>query len=222
MFTRTFAVGLKFKYWKSDYGEGSFVCAKYSNLKDEILNNKIYNLQSNQFIISLHKVNKYFHSKKVKQMTCCFDWGIYDIEAGDIISLSHLLSICIYCDWSNLCTKFRETFRKHKLYETKQSVIKRNKEFANMAKLINETIECYGRDDHDPDTFFCGMSLMVLPQFDMDLHCPTSTSKTLEISEMFSGDNGIIIQFNSYNNSTFCTSWLSNYSSEDEWIFMSV
>eukprot|EP01083_Nonionella_stella_P200328 733741_1 len=60
---------------------------------------------------------------------------------------------------------------------------------------------------------------MVLPQFSMDLNCPTSTSKTLEIAEIFSGDNGIVIQLNGSYQYTFCTSFISNYSSEDEWLF---
>eukprot|EP01084_Bolivina_argentea_P254119 427119_1 len=87
-----------------------------------------------------------------------------------------------------------------------------------MSKLIQETVNVYGSDSRR-NTYFCGMSFMILSQFSMDLNCPTSTSKTLEIAEMFSGDNGIIIQLYTCYQNTFCTSWISNYSSEDEWLF---
>eukprot|EP01083_Nonionella_stella_P038141 103847_1 len=89
-----------------------------------------------------------------------------------------------------------------------------------MSKLIQETVFVYGSLTYSKTTYFCGMSYeMVLPQFSMDLNCPTSTSKTLEIAEIFSGDNGIVIQLNGRGNYTFCTSFISNYSSEDEWLF---
>ncbi len=93
-----------------------------------------------------------------------------------------------------------------------------------MAKLIIETVWVYGQFPDDSTTYFCGMSyVMVLSEFSMDLNCPTSTSQTLEIAEAFGGDNGIIIQLNANNyNRTFCTSWLSDYGSEDEWLFVGV
>eukprot|EP01084_Bolivina_argentea_P088341 159510_1 len=55
-----------FDYW--DAHSELFVYKKYATLKDEILNNKIYQLTLKQFIISLRNANKYFHTKKVKQM----------------------------------------------------------------------------------------------------------------------------------------------------------
>eukprot|EP01084_Bolivina_argentea_P048683 89669_1 len=90
-----------------------------------------------------------------------------------------------------------------------------------MSKLIQETVRVYGSGTDWTTTYFCGMSYeMVLPQFVMDLNCPTSTSETLEIAEIFSGDNGIVIQLKSwYGQRTFRTSFISNYTSEDEWLF---
>eukprot|EP01084_Bolivina_argentea_P276966 472698_1 len=222
LYQRTLSVGLKFDYWINncahckDKYKPLFVFNKYDTFKDEILNNKVYTLTLHQFQISLHKINKYYHSKKVKKMVCKF--SKYGILSGEIISISHLLSICIYCDWSDLCAAYRSTFRKSKLYETLASVIKRNEEFAIMSKLIIETVRVYGRSIQG--IFFCGMSHMVLPLPEIKVYCPTSTTSTLEIAQMFGGDDGIVIQFYniSFYSNTFCTSWLSNYASEDEWL----
>ncbi len=51
--------------------------SKYDSLKYEILNNKMYKLNMNQFKISLHKINKYFRSKKVRKMIG--DWRVEDM-----------------------------------------------------------------------------------------------------------------------------------------------
>ena len=71
--------------------------------------------------------------------------------------------------------------------------------------------------------FYCGMSvLMTLPSFAIRLCSPTSTSKQIHVAIKFSGDNGIIMQFNTPNTDGFKTlrafdcSFISRYKEEDE------
>ena len=71
--------------------------------------------------------------------------------------------------------------------------------------------------------FYCGMSkLMVIPDFNIRLCCPTSTSKQIAVATRFGGSDGIIIQLNNYRYffstklRSFNCSWLSNYCAEDE------
>ena len=102
-------------------------------------------------------------------------------------------------------------------------------------QILKETICFYGETDQsftwDEDKeakegflgpFYCGMSsVMTIPQFTMQLFSPTSTSCHIEVAMKFSGDNGIIIQFD--NEGGMATgmegldvSWISRYKEEDE------
>eukprot|EP01084_Bolivina_argentea_P135931 239440_1 len=258
----TFSIGYRFYYWndyinKVDYdadvtgGRNEnhhfgfkpcqlFVKTRYKNLKHEICNNDIYRLNIFQYQISVRKAVKYISDcEKIKTLVYQYTDDDDDLHYGfpihdsTPISLSHLLSICLYCDWSDLCTQFSSTFRKYTAYESISSVIKRNMEFANWSRLVRETVELYGKhypkdkfDDGIKGPFFTGMSrVLAIPEFNIRLNSPTSTSKQVEIAEKFGGDDGIVIQLN--NNGTlggsklrtFGCAFISNYAAEDEYLF---
>eukprot|EP01084_Bolivina_argentea_P091116 164061_1 len=72
--------------------------------------------------------------------------------------------------------------------------------------------------------FYTGMSfIMVVPEFNIRLCSPTSTSKHIEVTTRFSGEKGIIITFNNnganyparYLRFLDC-SWVSKFKEEDE------
>eukprot|EP01084_Bolivina_argentea_P269891 458812_1 len=223
-----------------------YVQSKYPSIKEEIVNNKIHCLTTQQVNISITKVNKYYNTKRAKKIKVEFvvnDPMNYGIDNGTLIHFDHLLSVVLYTDWSDLCTAFSKTFRSEKRFETILSVKYRNREYANWARLIRETVEYFGNDgwwegypdeykskeyDHYYETgpFFCGMSfLMVIPQFNIRLTGPTSTTKEIEVAETFSGDYGIIIQLNnngcwgSQSLMSWNCCWMSNYSGENERIW---
>merc|ERR1712228_62663 len=75
--------------------------------------------------------------------------------------------------------------------------------------------------------FYCGVNkVMVLPQFNLRLCAPTSTTMQIEIALKFATRNGTVIQLN--NNSDgrydqlrlFNISWLSRFKDEDERLFI--
>lgn len=95
------------------------------------------------------------------------------------------------------------------------------------SKILKETVEAYGKHNHYgdfPGPFFCGMSkLMTMPQFAINLLSPTSiaTSGHIEVAMNFSGEDGIVIEFD--NNGGMATqlkgldvSWVSRFNEEDE------
>ena len=61
-----------------------------------------------------------------------------------------------------------------------------------------------------------------IPEFNIFLCSPTSTSKQIEVAIKFSGDHGIVIQLDNPPNDQyqflrgFNCSWLSRYKEEDE------
>lgn len=191
-----------------------YIPSKYVGLKQEILNNRIYSLKIHQLTMSITKTKQYVQTRKAKKTVTplrtdsIFHYGIQD---GSALRFDHILSITLYTDWSELSTAFSSTFRKQNEYDTLLMIKKRNMEYHNFSKYIREIVEYYGnfgwRDYEDDKVnneyniergpFFCGMSfIMVIPQFNILLNGPTSTSKQIEVAYRFSGDEGIVIQIN--------------------------
>eukprot|EP01084_Bolivina_argentea_P216391 367637_1 len=155
----TFHIGYRLYYWEyykkrekklnhfqwhdnvdghsSDNLDELYVRQKYSDLKHELLHNRIYTLNLSGYKMSLQKAEKYMKIDKVKSITATPDFGDqllehdrnddlhYGLPHGTSISLKHILSIILYCDWTTLCTKFSSTFRKIKSYHPLSTVIQR-------------------------------------------------------------------------------------------------
>eukprot|EP01084_Bolivina_argentea_P114896 204449_1 len=221
-----------------------YIEAKYQSIKQEILNNTICVLSIHQFTTSLTKALKYVHAEAAKQCKCRVTifqnvYKIYGINNNTPISVNNLLSVILYCDWTELCCKFSKTFRKNSIYQPISSIINSNSEYANWSRVLRETVELYGQtgDDYVWDNdghkvyaargpFYTGMTfVMAMPEFNIRLCSPTSTSMKIEVATRFGGDKGMILQLNNigYELSTklhsFNCAWLSNYSGEDERLF---
>eukprot|EP01084_Bolivina_argentea_P047967 88416_1 len=199
---------------------------KYTNLKDELLNNNIMTLTEFQFKRCINKANKYIYTEKATTLTATPDYGVqlfehdrnddlhYGIKAGTPITSHHLLSVIVYTDWPDITSKFTATFRKSNVYDTISQIKQKNAEYANWSRLLRETVELFGfsysgqynnnytNQDNKiinrlKGPFFCRMSFtMVLPSFDIRLCSPISTSKKEEVADVFAGDHGILIQLN--------------------------
>eukprot|EP01083_Nonionella_stella_P209070 758170_1 len=97
---RTNAGSDAFEYW-NDKNE-KYVSPFYESLKHEILSSGYVTLKqwTNKIVF---KAQHHLLTEKVKRMNATYPQ--YNKE-GTLISLSHLISIILYCDWSDLCTHF--------------------------------------------------------------------------------------------------------------------
>eukprot|EP01084_Bolivina_argentea_P032029 59253_1 len=191
-----------------------YISQKYPSLKYEILNNKLCSLGVYQYTESKKKSEKYLETCKVKKIQALhggkrgMDVLHFDIPKDSSISEQHLLSIILYTHWNDLCTAFSKTFRQQHKYEPIDIVKDRNREYAIWSRLLRETVEYFGNlgDDErfsenrrkkhtfESGPFFCGIGhVMVIPQFNIRLCSPTSTTKQQEVATRFAGDDGIII-----------------------------
>ena len=143
-----------------------YVRQKYDNLKQEIMQNEIYQLNYNQFSIIVLKANKYMDTDSVKSMRA--DVPVInklkcDIRRGTPLLLQNLVCLMLYTDESDLCTNFSSTFRQKQSYEPLTLIKNRNREYWNWSKTLRETVQFYGSDrwsDGDrkiKGPFFCGM-----------------------------------------------------------------
>ena len=145
--------------------------------------NQKYTLHQSQFNTSYTKAEKYIDTEKVQGSPTVFDDYLhYGIDKGKLLSLEHLLAIILYTDWSELCTNFTKTFRRHNYYQSIEFVRKENAEYAIWSRLLREVVEYWGcigwnnaKDDewnceHNrvKGPFYCGMDfVMVVPEYNI-------------------------------------------------------
>eukprot|EP01084_Bolivina_argentea_P221017 374455_1 len=254
---RTFSTGFTYYYWeyyrqniveeedfrnindRSGYQPCQLVVEKtYDNLKQEIMDNKIRTLTHRQFKITIHKRDEIRCGSHVKKLIAANRDNELHYGVSGNISNEHLLSVLLYCDWTQLAAAFSNTFRKSKFFKPIIVVKKQNSEYWNWSKLLRESVEYYGLNrngDEEKNThvdrlegpFLCGLSsVKVISAFNIRLCGPTSTSTKIEVAQLFSGYKGIILQFNNVGDHmsgevrAFDCSWISNYNAEREMLFI--
>ena len=222
-----FSVGINFIYswndWWNDDDDLFIESGKYSDLKEEILNYKYISVEQYKQEI-LPKAEAYHISNIVKSVKSKWDYEEYGILKDEVMSLDRLICIILYTDYSSLSSDFSSTFRKSNIYEPVQSIKKRNRNYYFMSKLLKETVYVYGAhyDYGLSGPFYCGMSSVInMPQFNISLFSPTSTSTHIQIAMRFGGNKGIIIEFNNDKGRSrrvygLDVCWLSRFSEEEE------
>ena len=208
-----------------------FVKSKYSTFKQEILNYKSFTMDEYSKT-AVPKVNQYINTRFIKQTRAksfkSTGYAVpfqYEIKEQSTLSFDHLLSLTLYTDFTALCTDFSGTFRGQTLYEPLDSIKSRNACYYWMSRRLRETVQLFGVTGHiwERVPLFCGLShVMIFPQFQIRLCCPTSTTKEMEIAARFSGDEGIIVELATKIHRFirgFNCQWLSQYKEESEVLF---
>ena len=231
-----FSVGFNFQYWESKWckkDDPYFVDKKYDNLKEEIMNYYYLSIKLYKKEI-IPKAQQYHKSQIVKSIKAPIVAGDkYGISYRAVVSVSHLICIILYTDYTNLSTDFSATFRKNDAFETLTAVKKRNQKYYFFAKGLKEVVAVYGQRYDDErggigllpalkGPFFCGMSfILMMPAFNIQIFGPVSTSVHQEIAVKFSGDNGIIIRFDNHKGwgksaQGFDVSFISRYGGDED------
>eukprot|EP01084_Bolivina_argentea_P306953 530498_1 len=249
----SFSTGITWFYWQwyknrnaipaissmnvNDYGgydvKNLFVKRKYENYKEEIL--KQIGMEEYQTLV-FFKANELMTSDKVKTIKAHGLSAVYHygINKGEPVTIKHIMSLILYTDFSDYCSKFSASFRKLSGHESLEEVRKRNEEFYWQSKLFREAVEIFGSTGYDKENnpdgeagpFYTGVDrVLIVPSFVIRLCSPTSTSKQIEVSMNFAKRDGIIIQLNNNGHAIaasltfFDCSWFSSYNEEDERIF---
>ena len=214
-----------------------YVHKKYDNFQDEILEYQ-HGMKVKTFKNEvLVKVREYMKSEAVKATKCPCDlyngsYYSFGITKGTPISKSHLLSIILYTDYTKLSSNFSSTFRKHDPFDSLATAKKRNQKYWWWSKNLREAVCVYGDTfarsrSNSPNTgkligpFYSGMSMVLkIPDFNITLLSPTSTTLHIEVAIKFSGHRGIIIEMNNdkvgRTTKAMDVSWLSRYPEEEE------
>lgn len=222
-----------------------YVQLKYNNFKQEIM--EYHYLTKKQYHAVLTKAILYMDTKTVKSILPSPSNKFrgmatrYGLEQGTKISINHIVSVILYADYTDLSANFTSTFRKDGIFEPLHVTKERNRKHGWWSKFLRETVQIFGTSGcrshsyssrgqyiiHDRGSlsgpFYSGMSkIMSIPQFQILLLSPTSTSLHLEVAMKFSGEEGIIIEFSndaiheSWKTRAFDVSFISRYKEEEE------
>eukprot|EP01084_Bolivina_argentea_P113721 202641_1 len=212
------------------------VYPKYKSLKEEITSNSCIILTIPQFNNELHKSSKYFHSyygKNFEQL-CITQLGQVrgDYKPKGRLKLHHFMSVLLYCNYSVLQYELSKTYRRINKQESKESVKKRHSEFHFFAKYLAQMVNWFGTimSKGKIASFYHGITQELLfPVRGRSNHffVPLSTTSSYEVAVTFSRSDGFVVEFcesgsiyGDYGLKYFSTSWLSDFPSELEHLFV--
>eukprot|EP01083_Nonionella_stella_P162944 535372_1 len=150
----------------------------------------------------------------------------YEIPVHLPISVSHILTLMLYCNFTELQCKYKkEGCREANKNETIAEFIKRNQEIGHWYKLLSEAIRFYGTKVKHGQVFYTGINIPVsFDTYTPRFMCPFSTTIDWNVANRFANSegNGIILRLEPQPSSFdryFNVEWISNYKEERERLF---
>eukprot|EP01084_Bolivina_argentea_P050697 93237_1 len=223
-----------------------YIQNKFKSLKAELMQNALCWLNTSQFSQLTQHAREHIQTDKVKGMFCAKveSAKCFDMKYGQLISVKHLISMMVYCNFNTLQQKFSETFRKLDEYETDQSLRQRHSNFYHLARLLRECVECFGMTWGVGCQFTRPMSITVYrgisKQFTFSsmnafIFGPFSTTTDFAVATNFCNGQGMILelgmeayQWMSAIHENIITRlpfmdmcWISDFANEQEILFMS-
>eukprot|EP01083_Nonionella_stella_P162589 533916_1 len=199
--------GQRYYYWSyykhNWYDTNDFrwsVDHKYSNLRDEMMNNTLCRLDIETYHYVYYKASKILQesdelkSQKSALTEIKLHYGVCDNIA---FAVSNVMSIILYTDYDFLSYNLSKTFHKLTYYEENEEQMKqRNSEYWHWSKLLRETLECYGSmmTDSSVETYYHCMNKMPFPCLNARICGPISTTARLEVIASFVYDNGLVLE----------------------------
>eukprot|EP01084_Bolivina_argentea_P045660 84053_1 len=178
-----------------------YIEAKYSDLKTELMENPLCSISIIQWMILYDKAKRqmtsnYAKSLQSKEKQCS---ARYAVKYGQSIDLYHLVSMMVYCNYDQLQREFSKTYRKIAVTESDESLKQRHSNFAQLGRLLRETLECFSPLIDDKKKYinlnlFHGIDChMEFQSCSAQINGPFSTSTQYPVAVNFCGADGLIL-----------------------------
>eukprot|EP01084_Bolivina_argentea_P287424 493194_1 len=228
---KTYSFGSEFQYGFEKQKEMIMyrVTNKYDSLKEELTSNSVSNINIKQFNHEYTKAKKHLNSHYCKEKF---------FTGNEFISVEHILSFMIYCNYTQLQYEFSKTFRDDLSSKSKSEMYfpyPHKEEFYFLGYYLKYAVHTFGTEfgsEKDINSLYHGVSeLLLLPECmnrvgnHVEIYCPLSTTSSFEVAANFTNENrGMIIQFFPVTfaggQKYFSVSWLSDYAAEKEYFFI--
>eukprot|EP01084_Bolivina_argentea_P084699 153137_1 len=238
-----YSLSHRFNYWQRD--KDLSVTPIHPNLKEEILNNKIFTLTLNEYEAARNKAERFLKSDKAKSLKFQYaNFGsaglirddfradYYGIKHGSKIFVHHLTTLILYTDFDLLSYNFSSTFRKSRDNENMKKLIERHGNYYFFGRYLREAVEGYGdKSIHlKQRILYHGVSTpLIFSSVIAQFYHPTSTTKDVTVAQQFATNAGIVISLTKYSNvwerqhkftlPCFDCEWFSRHAIEREVLF---
>eukprot|EP01083_Nonionella_stella_P094648 265625_1 len=202
-----YSFGYPYNYY--DEPNDWFIPSKYSDIKDELLNNEIFAISNTQFLLLLQRANCFVQSKILYSHFVLQSFhpshctNINDktgIPPYFPIVSRYLIAVMAYCNLDRLQFKFSQTFRKLSSTETDLSLITRHSNYYYLGRLLRECVRMFGTGTesiwNNNRTFYHGINnkLMVPTTIGCKIYCPFSTSSSWPVGVQFAQNGGLVLE----------------------------
>eukprot|EP01084_Bolivina_argentea_P020141 37477_1 len=201
-----------------------FIIPKYQNLKLEILSNHRVSFSIEQWQNTVIKSELKRKRYKNKVNKAFFLWQkAYGFGGQNTIDDRHIQALFLYTNYSDLCTKFTETYRKLSENESDSHLKDRHSYFAHFGKALKECVEVFGVRKSKHTHFYHGINRKMVFKKLCERFCgPTSPSIFKEVASNFGGEGIMLtIQNNSDIVSYFPCISFSDFPAEAEMLYIS-
>lgn len=136
-----YAIGKRFLFWKSQRRKKEYVEAKYSDMKEEVLHEESALSRYFTGIKGWNKLSSDVNTLVKTQAALKINSNgrfryIFMIRKGKPFDKEHIRALKLYTDFDKLCKAFCEILRRGDRKEIAG--------IANMARMLTETIQCFG------------------------------------------------------------------------------
>eukprot|EP01084_Bolivina_argentea_P020639 38375_1 len=212
------------------------ISPKFVNLKEELISNSLRQINVEQFNNEYQKATVYFNSLYYRKlMKSSLYAKSYGSDKFDSFTKDNkiLLSILIYCNYDGLQYEFSKTYR--------QNVSEHNN-YYHLGLYLKIATHAFGASMNWDSKLYHGIAEKLSFSAVMSsqcsgkggfwnngvlIYCPLSTSSCFTVAANFANHNrGLIIEFgysaslSSHGETFFSTSWLSDFPSEKEHLFI--
>eukprot|EP01083_Nonionella_stella_P087501 243483_1 len=217
-----FNFGIYLHYWEVGYVNS--VNAKYSTLKDELLNNKHSPINEKWYYDLYEKSLTIYEENVYRADAIGVNNKKFKIPAGSVMTINHFIAVKSYTDFTKLQKEFKTHCRRQRRDESLESIVIRNQEIAHWCRYLKEVCTFYGEIMDEKMVVYTGLATrLMFNSMKQHFECPLSTTVDISVAHQFAeGNRGIILKLKRANNKTryFNVCKLSHFNSEDERLFM--
>eukprot|EP01084_Bolivina_argentea_P125213 221869_1 len=214
---KTYKFGQQYLYGYNDEfcrhgGVGAIsVSQKYRSLKEELVSNDIFRMTVEQFGQEMTKAQIHFAS-------------YYRKKHYPKMLIEYLLSLSIYCNYTELQYHFSKTYRENDSTHSN---------FFHFGKNLKISLHLLGTEigNGKLKRFYHGISEeltfpQIVPHYSsgVEIYCPLSTTSSFQVAANFTNFNkGLIVEFTGdyYEDTKYLSvSWLSDFGNEHEYLFV--
>ena len=218
---------LELKHWKHFEKRKDYIKSpKYTNLKEESLNNSIHSISIttfNQILVKSLIHQRSNTGKRMKARNNGRSNSIYEIPAKSPVSTAHIMVVIMYTDLTDLQKEYKKkgcrtpTIQTHSDLEEFKAL---HGEISWWYKLLWECVTFWGEETTPMDTFYTGLNCrLVFDSLAPKFLCPISTTICESVAHRFSKGYGLILKMKpsaSLADTYLNVEWLSSFGEQEK------